>query len=157
MSQTPDPESTQDRELIISRVFDAPRQLVYEAWTTQEHTEQWFVPTGCKLIESKADVRVGGAWTMAMHVPSGELFRAGGVYKEVVPNGRLAFTHAWEGDDGQPEHWTLITVDFADSPGGRTEMTFKQAVMKSIESREGHRVGWSQCFDHLDEYLAQIA
>ena len=91
-----------------------------------------------------------------MHVASGDLYRASGVYTEVVPGERLVFSHAWEGDDGQPEHWTLVTVDFADHEGGKTLLTFKQAAFRSVESRDNHRRGWSECLDHLADYLAKM-
>ena len=148
---------TTDRELVITRVFDAPRALVFACWTQNEHCRAWLAPSDCTLIDCDGDPRPGGAWHEKMRVPSGDIHKAFGVYKEVVQDERLVFTHAWEGDDGQPEHWTLVTVEFTDQPGSKTLMTFKQSVFRSVESRDGHRGGWGQCFDELAAHLATLA
>jgi uncharacterized protein YndB with AHSA1/START domain len=79
----------------------------------------------------------------------------GGVYREIVPNERLVFTHAWDGEDGRPGHETRVTVTLADAPGGKTKMTFRQAAFASKASRDGHEGGWGESFDRLAEYLDQ--
>ena len=159
MSETTDTstEKPGDRELTITRVFDAPRHLVFEAWTREEHLAQWFMADQFTFVEFRADLRPGGLWRSAMVAPDGESFKAGGVYREIVPNERLVFTHAWEGDDGQPEHETIVSVTLADHATGATLMTFKQAFFKSVESRDRHNGGWGQFFDHLEDHLAAVA
>ena len=109
------------------------------------------------MLGYRNDPRPDGAWQMTMRHPDGELLKAFGKYQEVIPNERLAFTHAWEGDDGQPEHWTVVTVEFSDLPGAKTQMTFTQGLFRSKESRDRHNEGWSLCFEGLAGHLAKLA
>lgn len=140
-----------DRELVITRVFDAPRDLVWKAWT--EDMSKWSAPRGFTVPVSEGDVRPGGKWRAMMKSPDGKELWLGGEYHEVVPPERLVFTHAWDNQHGQPGDESLVTVELADI-GGKTEMTFRQSGFTSIESRDGHKDGWAQCFDILDELLA---
>ncbi len=140
-----------DRELVINRVFDAPRELVWKAWT--EDMAKWSAPRGFTMPVSEGDVRPGGKWRAMMKSPDGKELWLGGEYHEVVPPERLVFTHAWDNEKGQPGDESLVTVVLADI-GGKTEMTFKQAGFASVESRDGHMDGWTQCFDILAEMLA---
>jgi uncharacterized protein YndB with AHSA1/START domain len=89
-----------DRTLILTRVFDAPRELVWEAWTKKEHLDIWSCPRGFTMPESHGDLRVGGAWGFTMIAPNGEKFPCNGVYREIVPNELLVMTHGWVEDDG---------------------------------------------------------
>lgn len=75
-----------------------------------------------------------------------------GVYREIVKPEHLVFTFAWENEDGQPKHDTLVTVTFAEQDG-KTRLTFHQAIFELIESRDSHRLDWSECFDRLEAYL----
>lgn len=79
-----------------------------------------------------------------------------GTYLAVEPPARLVFTHAWEGDYSNPGPETIVTVTFKDK-GGQTLMRFHQAVFTTLASRDGHGEGWSQSFDRLEAYLAEIA
>jgi len=148
-------EAPADRMLILTRVFDAPRHLVFEAWTKKEHLDRWCAPRGFTIPSSEGDLRPGGAWKSLMIAPDGERYPVGGVYREIVPNERLVFTHAWEDDNGQPEHETIVTVLFADL-NGKTQVTLEQSNFKSVESRNGHEGGWTQCLDKLGELLSQL-
>ncbi len=141
MNPAPDvpKEAAADRELVITRVFDAPRHLVYEAWTKKAHLDRWCMPKDFTLVDTDGDVRPGGAWYSQMRAPNGEEYRAAGHYQEVVENELLSFTHAWDGDDGEPEHVTLVTVRFTDEADGKTRMHFRQATFRSTESCDGHR------------------
>lgn len=78
-----------------------------------------------------------------------------GVYHEIVEPERLVFTFAWEDEQGQPGHETIVTVTFAEQ-AGQTQMTFHQAIFTSVEARDSHRSGWSECFDRLESYLARF-
>jgi uncharacterized protein YndB with AHSA1/START domain len=142
-----------DRELVITRIFDAPRALVYKAWTEPDHLSQWSAPHGFIITHNEGDLRPGGAWRSCMRSPAGENLWLGGTYREVVENELLVFTHAWDGPDGKPGHETLVTVRLEDQ-NGKTRMTFRQAFFESVEQRNGHRSGWSECFDRLDARLA---
>jgi uncharacterized protein YndB with AHSA1/START domain len=144
---------TADLDLSIKRVFDAPRELVYKAWTDGELGRRWWAPPGFSVPDSQADVRVGGAWRLCMRKPGEKDLWVGGVYREVVPPARLVFTHAWDDAQGKPGHETLVTVTL-EPRGGKTEMTFTQTGFESVESRDGHGEGWSECFDQLAQVLA---
>jgi uncharacterized protein YndB with AHSA1/START domain len=142
-----------DRELIITRVFDAPRALVYKMWTDSEHLSHWSAPDGYTITHSEGDARPGGKWRACMRSPQGEDLWLGGTYREVVPNELLTFTHAWDAPDGNPGHETLVTVMLEDQGRRKTKMTFRQALFESVQQRDGHRGGWSECFDLLAVYL----
>ena len=80
----------------------------------------------------------------------------GGVYREIVEPERLVFTFAWEDENGRRGHETLVTVTFAEE-GGRTKMTFRQAVFESVEDRDGYAGGWSESFERLAAHLATLS
>jgi uncharacterized protein YndB with AHSA1/START domain len=138
---------------VITRVFDAPRELVFKAWTEPERILQWLGPRGFTATEFEMDTKPGGAWHSRMHSPDGKPYANGGNILEAIEPERLVFTFAWDDEDGRPGREMLITITLADL-GGRTEMTFHQAVFEDIEDRDGHRGGWSESFDKLAAYLA---
>jgi uncharacterized protein YndB with AHSA1/START domain len=141
------------RELVITRIFDAPRALVYKAWTEPAHIAQWLVPHGFLSLHNEGELRPGGGWRSCMRSPQGDDLWLGGSYREVIENELLVFTHAWDDAEGKPGHETLVTVRLEDH-GGKTRMTFRQAFFTSVQERDGHRGGWSECFDRLTEHLA---
>lgn len=154
MSDTTGAAAATGRELVITRVFDAPRELVWAAWTHPDHARAWG-PKGTSWTFAEAEVAPGGAWRRCMVADAdGTEYWSHGVYREVVEPERLVFTFAWEERDGSPEHETLVTVTLADL-GGRTRMTFRQAPFASAESRDGHEGGWSEAFDDLAAHLAR--
>ena len=142
-----------ERVLTITRVFDAPRELLFKTWTDPRHAMNWWGPTDYPVTHVEMDVRPGGAWRNCLtSTETGKELWQGGVYREVVPPARLVFTFAWDDDGGRgPE--TLVTVTFADE-GGKTRMTFRQEPFQSVENRDGHRGGWTSSFDRLDAFLA---
>jgi uncharacterized protein (TIGR02246 family) len=144
---------TADLDLTITRLFDAPRDLVFKAWTDLELGRRWSAPYGFTVPASEGELRVGGAWRLCMRRPGEKDLWVGGVYREIVVPERLVFTHAWEDAHGTPGHETLVTVTLAERRG-KTEMTFTQTGFESVESRDGHGEGWSECFDQLAEVLA---
>src|SRR5712691_5788344 len=103
-----------ERELTITRVFDAPRDLVFAAWTQPERAARWWGPQGFTTISCDMDVRPGGVWRRCMRSPDGTEHRKCGVYREIVEPERLVFTYADEDSEGNPGHETLVTVTFAD-------------------------------------------
>jgi uncharacterized protein YndB with AHSA1/START domain len=146
-----------ERELVITRVFDAPRELVFKVWTDPRHIASWWGPHGftTPLDTIAMDVRQGGAWRIRMLAPDGSAYWMHGVYREIVEPERLVFTYASELQAGAPQHETLVTVTFADQ-GDKTKMTFQQAVFPTVEDRDSHEGGWSECFDELADYLAEF-
>ena len=143
-----------ERELVITRIFAAPRQLVFKAWTEPERMMQWWSPRGFTTTSCTVDLRPGGAWRCCMRSPEGTEHTERGVYREIVEPERLVFTHAWEDADGKPGHETLVTVTFAEH-GGKTTVTFHQAVFESVAARDSHQEGWGEGLDNLAAYLAK--
>lgn len=142
-----------ERELTITRLFDAPRHLVFQVWTQPEHFSRWLGPKDFTATCCQMDVRSGGRYRACIRSPEGSDHWMQGVYRQIVEPERLVFTFAWEDEDAQPKHQTLVTVTLADQ-GGKTLLTFHQAAFESVESRDSHRSGWSECFDRLEAYLA---
>lgn len=139
-----------DLELVIDRVFDAPRDLVWKAWTAQ--MDQWSAPKGYTMPVSEGDLRPGGKWRSCMRTPDGKDLWLGGVYREIVEPEKLVFTHAWDDPTGHSGPETLVTVMLAERDG-KTEMNFRQTGFTSVDSRNAHAHGWNQCFELLDALL----
>jgi uncharacterized protein YndB with AHSA1/START domain len=136
-------------ELVITRVFEAPVALVFACWTEPDRQARWMAPTGFTSLGGEADFSVGGRWRAGMRSPEGKEHWVGGVYREIVPPGRLVFTHRWEEEIAVE---TLVTVKLTER-GGQTEMRFRQTGFRSLDSRDGHRGGWSEAFDKLAEHI----
>jgi uncharacterized protein YndB with AHSA1/START domain len=146
-------EAPAERVLELTRRFEAPRALVYAAWTDAPRLARWWGPRGFTVQNCHADLRVGGPWRVATRSPEGEEHNAGGVYRVVAPPERLAFTMAWEGvEDGWPGRETLVELEFAEEGIG-TRLTFRQATFSSPEARDAHEHGWSSALEVLAEYL----
>ena len=103
-----------ERAVVITRVFDAPRSLVFKAWTDPEHLMRWWGPHGFTISSCKMDLRAGGAWRICMRGPDGHEDRQQGVFREIVEPERLVFTYAFENEAGKPGHQTIVTVTFTD-------------------------------------------
>ena len=150
MSDASVPE-TAARAFTITRVFDAPRELVFAAWTNPEHLAQWWGPHGVTtpLSTISADVRPGGTWRATMiRDDNGRRYPMGGEYIEVSPPERLVFTWGDAEDMDDPAGASVVTVDLADL-GGKTRMRFHQAGFSVTEERENVRDGWSEAFERL--------
>jgi uncharacterized protein YndB with AHSA1/START domain len=149
----PPPSESDANHLRIERTLPAPRSLVYKSFTNPERMLRWFGPHGFTATTVELDVRVGGAWRGGMRGPDGVQRIACGVYREVVPNERLAFTYAWE-DDGKRGLETLCRVELRDE-GRQTLMVFTQGPFETAESAAGHRGGWAEAFEKLAEAAAK--
>jgi uncharacterized protein YndB with AHSA1/START domain len=145
-----------ERELVITRILDAPRQLVFQAWTEPDRAVRWWGPQGFTTLYCDMDVRPGGAFRVCMRSPEGVEHWKQGVYREVVEPERLVFTFAWEDAEGRPGHQTLVTVTFAEH-GGKTELTLRQAVFETVAARDVHRHGWASTLERFAEYLADAS
>src|SRR5262245_57063230 len=118
-----DIKSPVQRELVIKRVFDAPRELVFKMWTDPRHTANWWGPRNYPSRHVQMDVRPGGKWRHRLESTEGDKdLWLGGVYREIVPPERLVFTFAWE-EEGERGMETVVTVTF-DEQDGKTLMTF---------------------------------
>ena len=149
-----------DRDLVLTRLIDAPREKVYRAWTDPAVITRWFAPRPWTTARAELDVRPGGSCMVVMADPDGNEFPNPGIYLEVVPNERLvftdAYTRAWE--PSQKPFMTVI-LTFEDE-GGKTRYT---AVARhwTAEDREAHEKmgfheGWGQCADQLEEVARSL-
>ncbi len=141
--------------LTITRVFAAPRSLVFKVWTDPSHAVRWWGPTHHPATLVELDPRPGGAWRACLRsVETGKELWQHGVVREAVAPERLAFTFAWDEHDLNDGLETLVTITFEEQDG-QTRMTMRQSPFRSIESRDGHNEGWNSAFDRLDVYLAR--
>jgi uncharacterized protein YndB with AHSA1/START domain len=142
-----------EREAAMTRVFDAPREVVWEAWTSPEHLRHWLLgPEGWAMPICEIDLRPGGAWHFGWRADDGSELEMRGEYREVTPPERIVNTENWGGD--WPE--TLNTVEFAEDEG-KTTVTLtilypsKEARDAAIET--GMKEGANRSFDLLDQRL----
>jgi uncharacterized protein YndB with AHSA1/START domain len=152
--------SLTDRELVLTRVIDAPPEKLFRAWTEPELLKQWFAPLPYTTPVAEVDVRVGGANLIVMRGPDGKDLPNRGVYLEVVPNERLVFTDAYT-SAWEPSEKPFMTVELTfEDLGGRTQYT---ALVRhwTVADREMHESmgfhqGWGQCTDQLAALVAKI-
>jgi uncharacterized protein YndB with AHSA1/START domain len=144
--------ATANRELVVTRVIDAPRPLVFKAWTDPEQIAHWWGPKGFVTVDYEMDIRPGGAYRFHMRSADGTVMRKRGIYREIVAPERLVFTFAWEEPDGRLGHELLITVTFEDL-GLRTRLTLRQAGFETVEMRDSHITGWTSCLERFAEYM----
>jgi uncharacterized protein YndB with AHSA1/START domain len=153
------PSSTADREIVTTRLFDAPRELVWRAWTEPAHVGQWWGPSGFTNTIIEMDVRPGGVWRFIMHGPEGVDYPNRIVFTEVTPPERLVYIHSDDADDDP--FWFESSATFAEEDG-KTRVTLV-AVFASREERDqvvkevGAVEGAQQTFNRLGEYLARMA
>lgn len=145
-------QGTAAKELVIERVFDAPRELVFKVWTTTEGMLEWWGPTFCPAKRVQMDIQPGGKWRCCLDSPvhGGDLWQ-NGVFREVKPYDLLEFTFVWEAD-GDMGVENVVTIRFFDE-NGKTRMHFTQAPFPSTEQRDSNNNGWSNMFDRLEKYL----
>jgi uncharacterized protein YndB with AHSA1/START domain len=141
-----------DRELLIVRVFDAPRELVFRAWSKPEHLTRWFGPNGCTVPVCEMDFRTGGLFRIVMRGPNGENYPFDGTYVEIVEPERIVFQGNIHDVPGQD---VLTTVTFAEHQG-KTKLTVHQVYAMESYATRGAPEGWSQTLDHLAEFVAQL-
>jgi uncharacterized protein YndB with AHSA1/START domain len=153
-----------EKELVITRYFDAPREKVWKAWTEPDRVMRWSGPKGFTSPVSKIDLRVGGAYLNCMRSPEGQDFWSTGVYREIVEPARLVYTDSFADEKGNvvpAAHYAmggdwplelLVTVTFEEE-GGRTKMTLRHAGIPVGKMSELCEAGWKESFDKLAEVL----
>jgi uncharacterized protein YndB with AHSA1/START domain len=153
------------RTIRIERRFDAPRELVFDAWTQPEYLLQWYAPRGCTLTLVQLDARPGGRFHFCIHNPSFGDCWCVGVYQEIVRPERIVYTLATAdragkqiepvqaGHDPRWPRETLVTVSFAEVRGS-TRLTLEQNVLESLAKHTGAHPSWLQMLDRLGEVVA---
>jgi uncharacterized protein YndB with AHSA1/START domain len=155
------------QQIVLTRVFDAPRDLVWQAWTEPARLSQWFGPHGFTVPACTMDLRPGGVVHTCMRSPEGQNFWSGGVYREVVAPERIVSTDYFSDEAGNvvsataygmSAEWpkeALITVTFAEE-AGKTGLTLQHDVGAAPDTeRDQCRQGWSETLDRLADYLAR--
>jgi len=150
--------ANEEQVLVLTRVFDAPRELVFKAWTDPKRVAQWWGPHGFTNPVCELDVRPGGAILIHMRGPDGTVYPMTGVYQEVVQPERLVFTIAVLDANGNPMFEVLTTVTFAEQ-GGKTKQILRARVIKRTAQAapylKGMEAGWTQSLERLAESLAK--
>lgn len=160
------------KEFVISRVFDAPRDLMWKSFTEPEHMAQWWGHAGVKIVKSDMDLRVGGTYHYGMQNPDGQIMWGRQVFREVTPPDRIVLISSFSDEAaGLKRHplapqWPLqiyTIYKFEDAPGGKTRFTVIWSPYEATADEQaafdaGHASmtgGWSGVFDKLDAYLAR--
>ena len=147
----------EEHELVVTRVFDAPRELVFKAWTDPKIVAQWWGPHRFTNPVCELDPRPGGAIRIHMRGPDGTVYPMTGVYQEVVEPERIVFTSAALDASGNAMFEVLTTVTFAEE-GGKTKQILRTRVIKSTPEAPrylaGMEAGWTQSLERLTAYLA---
>lgn len=159
-------------EFEISRVFDAPRDLVWRCFTEPEHMKQWWGPKGVKVVKSEMDLRPGGTYHYAMQMPDGAVMWGKFTYREIVPPSKLVFINCFSDEHGgvtrhpMAPNWPLemlSTFSFEALGNGKTRFTVRWAPYNATEEERktfdaGHasmNQGWSGTMEQLEAYLAK--
>ncbi|WP_250124685.1 SRPBCC family protein [Chroococcidiopsis sp. CCMEE 29] len=163
LKQNSSTETQSDREIVITRVFNAPRELVFKAWTEPKHIEQWWGPQGFTTRVTELDLRPSGQWRYVMISPDGTEYPAKGVFREIVPPERIVTSDEFDEGFDQVVNADLpqgivMTAVFEDLDG-KTKLIL-QITHASAEDRRKHEemgviAGWNSSFDCLDEFLAK--
>lgn len=143
-------------KVAITRVFDAPRALVWQAWTDPKMMAQWFGPRGFTSSVPELDLRVGGALRIVMHGPDGNDYPMVGTFLEVVPPERLVFSSAAVDNDGNRLLEGETTVTFTEK-AGKTTLSLKAHAVGLVpiaaQMLAGMEAGWTQSIDKLEELV----
>ena len=156
-------EKPDDATLILKRVLNATPELVFRAWTTPEHIQQWMRPEPGMVVPSVSmDLRVGGKFRIQMKNPNGEFFTAVGEFREVKAPERLVYTWDWEKDgsgaefgevEGKP---SLVTVEFL-KRGHGTELILTHSRLATVKSRDSHAEGWGKLVESLAKFVEELS
>ena len=145
------------QEIVITRVYDAPRTLVFKAFTDPNSVPQWWGPSYLTTTVEKMDIRQGGIWRFVQRDAAGNQYGFHGVYHESLAPERLVYTFEFE---GAPGNVLLTTITFEEQPGGKTKLT-DRSVFQTQEARDGMlqggmKSGAVELAERLDELLAKM-
>jgi uncharacterized protein YndB with AHSA1/START domain len=154
--------ASKDR-IVITRIFDAPREMVWKAWTDPNHLVAWWGPRYFTSPAAKIDFRVGGKYLFCMRSPEGQDYYSAGTYNEIVPPQRIVYTDSFadaEGNILSPAEFgmgdiptiQIMTLTLEDI-GGKTRLTLSQADIPDGEAKKNMITGWNESFDKLAESL----
>ena len=151
----------QQQQLVIERIFDAPRERVWEAWTNPEEVKKWWGPKDFTAPSIQSDFREGGKYLWAMRSPDGQEYWSTGTFHEIVPRERLVVTDSFADERGNvvpPSHYGMpgdhplegrVVVTFEDVDDGKTKLTLRYEGMAPGELRDQAEAGWNETLDKL--------
>lgn len=158
------PVNSEDLDIVIARVFNAPRELVWKVWTETDHIEKWWGPKGMSTRVDKNELKVGGRARYVMIAPDGTEYPSGGAIKELVPFEKIVSTDEFEDDFVAPESVDLpdgmiATYLFEDAGENKTRVTVRISHPNAEEKRKHEKMGvvdgWNSMLDCLAEYLLE--
>ena len=154
-----EPGDTSDREIILTRTIDAPRDLVFKAWTDPMHIAQWWGPNGFTTTIHSMDVRPGGEWRFVMHGPDGRDYDNRVIYSEIVKPERLAYTHQGMGDN-KVQFQATVTFE-AEAGDSKTKVTLHMvfptaAMCEHVIKEVGAIEGGNQTLARLSKYVPNM-
>jgi uncharacterized protein YndB with AHSA1/START domain len=158
---TGDSVAAPDRTLVTTRIYDAPRELVYRAWTDPKQLAKWFPPEGLSSPRCEVDARPGGVFRVDMKAPDGppfdgKVFPGPGVFQEVVANERLVFTMTPEIEPGRSMPMVLMSVRFEDYAGKKTKLTVEQTLPTVADYEAMVKTGMEQGINESLDKLAGV-
>ena len=136
--------------LTLERHYPVAPEKVWRAWTDPQAVKRWWGPQPDPVSVAELDVRVGGRFRIVFGGPDGKMHECAGVYQEVVPNRKLAFT--WHWPNSTPERVSVVTIVF-EAVGGGTQLHFRHDQFHDEAARDGHKRGWTGAFENLGRYL----
>jgi uncharacterized protein YndB with AHSA1/START domain len=143
-----------DDEIVMTRVYDAPRKLVFDAWTNPEHLPRWFGRRGWTLPICEVDLRPGGAWRFALSGPNGRSMGMHGVYHEIAPPDRLVYSEALDGYEGETINTLVLTEQ-----DGKTTITctsrYPSKAARDAMLRTNMMIGAASSLDRLSAFIAE--
>jgi uncharacterized protein YndB with AHSA1/START domain len=143
---------------VLTRILNAPRSLVFQAWTDAKQLAQWWGPTGFTNPVCELDLKVNGEIRIDMRAPNGVVYPMSGAYREIVPPERLVFTSAALDATGKPMFENLNTVTFEEFEGNKTVVTVKARVLwetpEAGRHLDGMAQGWALTIDRLDNFMS---
>ncbi len=165
---------TKTKDFVMSRVFDAPRNLVWRCFTDPARMKEWWGPKGCTVVAAKMDLRVGGTYHYGMKMPGGNVMWGKFVYREITPPERMVFINSFSDEKGgitrhpMSPSWPLelrTTFTFDEQPDGKTKFTLYWSTYNVTKEEQqtfdaGHdsmTQGWGGTLDSLAAYLAKAA
>ncbi len=141
---------TESPSLKVVRQYRTTPAQVWRAWVSAEALKQWMGPGPVICLETEVDLRVGGSYRILMQSPDGERHDVSGVYREIQPNRKLAFSWRWR---STPERDSLVTIELRAIDTG-TELTLTHEQFANEATRDHHQQGWEGCLEKLSRFIA---
>ena len=138
-----------ENSIVITRVFAAPAERIFAAWTDSELLKQWMGPGSVTVSIAEVDLTVGGSYTLVMNEPKGATHIPSGTYEEIVPNKKLAFNWKWATSD----EVTHVAIELREIDDNETELTLTHTGFAETGVRDHHEEGWNGCLDKLPAVL----